>query len=379
MKVYLVGGAVRDKLLGLAVKERDWVVVGATTEEMIAAGYIPVDAAFPVFLHPETGEEYALARTETKVGAGYKGFEVDAGPQVTLEQDLQRRDLTINAMAEEPETGRIIDPFGGREDLDDGLLRHITPAFVEDPVRLLRIARFAAQLGRWGFRVAHGTFGLLKRMAASDDLLTLRPERIWREMRKSLEADQPWRFFDTLYRCGALSRLIPEFDLPEPGGHRGRQLEAPFLALQRAAEAGDDLPVRFAVVMLAAARRADDVRDFCHRLRAEHACCDLLTLLAAVEGPLRDGAVLDASALLELLERTHAFQHPARFQALLNAAAALWPDSAAEVRDRLVRARQVASAIDGSVLVAEGLCGPEVGRILHERREAVIREVLGDA
>lgn len=379
MKVYLVGGAVRDRLLGLPVKERDWVVVGATPEEMVAAGYRRADAAFPVFLHPETGEEYALARTETKVGPGYKGFEVDAGPHVTLEQDLRRRDLTINAMAEDPATGEIIDPFGGCDDLDDGLLRHVTPAFVEDPVRLLRAARFAAQLGRWGFRMAHGTFGLLKRMAAADDLLSLRPERIWREMRKSLQADQPWRFFDTLYRCGALPRLIPEFDLPAPGGHRGRQLETPFQALQRAVEAGGAVPVRFAVVMYEAARQSGDVEGFCHRQRAGRECCELLALLVATGEGLRKAQTLDAEALLDLLERSRAFQQPERFRSLLDAASALWPGFAPTGRSRLEHALAAASGIDGRALVAEGLRGSEVGDALRRRRTTAIRDVLGHA
>ena len=168
MKIYLVGGAVRDGLLGLPVSERDYLVVGATEQQMLDLGYRRLDVAFPVFLHPETGDEYALARCECKSGPGYKGFEVDAGPHITLEQDLARRDLTVNALARD-ETGNLIDLFHGREHLDEGLLRHITPAFDEDPVRLLRAARFAAKLGRWGFRVAHGTFALMQRMARRDE------------------------------------------------------------------------------------------------------------------------------------------------------------------------------------------------------------------
>jgi len=180
MNIYLVGGAVRDQLLGLPVRDRDWVVVGATEAEMLERGFRRADAEFPVFLHPDTGEEYALARRETKTGPGYKGFRIDAGPDVTLEEDLVRRDLTINALARD-QAGRLIDPFDGEADLEQGLLRHISPAFVEDPVRLLRVARFAARLGRWGFRVAHGTHRLLQRMAASEDLAALRPERLWQE------------------------------------------------------------------------------------------------------------------------------------------------------------------------------------------------------
>ena len=209
MKIYLVGGAVRDKLLELPVKERDWVVVGATEQQMLAAGYRRADREFPVFLHRDTGEEYALARTERKTGPGYRGFEVHAGPDVTLEQDLLRRDLTINALALD-ERGELIDVCNGRQDLEEGLLRHITPAFVEDPVRLLRVARFAAKLGQWGFRVAHGTYGLMKKMAVSDDLLSLKAERLQVELWKALGEAQPWRFFEVLQRCGALARLLPE-------------------------------------------------------------------------------------------------------------------------------------------------------------------------
>ena len=204
MKIYLVGGAVRDQLLDLPVRDRDWVVVGGSGEQLLARGLQAADAEFPVFIDPASGEEYALARREIKTGPGYKGFHIEAGPEVTLEEDLVRRDLTINALARD-ESGRLIDLFGGREDLDQGLLRHISPAFVEDPVRLLRTARFAARLGRWGFRVAHTTQGLLGQMAASGELRFLRPERVWREMKQALAEDQPWRFFEVLQRSGAHS------------------------------------------------------------------------------------------------------------------------------------------------------------------------------
>ncbi len=208
MKVYLVGGAVRDRLLGLAVGERDWVVVGATEAEMLRAGFVKVPAEFPVYHHPETGEEHALARVETKTGPGHRGFEVYAGPEITLEQDLRRRDLTINAMAEDAD-GRLIDPFHGRADLDAGLLRHVSPAFDEDPLRVLRVARFAARLGRWGFRVAHGTHQLMRYMSAGVDLRTLPAERVWQELEKALAEEQPWRFVEVLHRCGALGILVP--------------------------------------------------------------------------------------------------------------------------------------------------------------------------
>ncbi|MCB1904166.1 MAG: rhodanese, partial [Gammaproteobacteria bacterium] len=197
MKIYLVGGAVRDRLLGLPVRDRDWVVVGATEAEMLQQGFRRADSDFPVFLHPQSGEEYALARRETKTGPGYRGFSIEAGPEITLEQDLIRRDLTINAIAED-EAGNLIDPFAGQQDLAAGVLRHVSPAFVEDPLRLLRVARFAARLGRWGFRLSHTTHGLMQRMAASEELATLRGERLWQEMKQALAEDQPWRFFQVL-------------------------------------------------------------------------------------------------------------------------------------------------------------------------------------
>ncbi|HHO68262.1 MAG TPA: multifunctional CCA tRNA nucleotidyl transferase/2'3'-cyclic phosphodiesterase/2'nucleotidase/phosphatase, partial [Gammaproteobacteria bacterium] len=190
METYLVGGAVRDELLGLPVKERDWVVVGATPEQMRALGFRQVGRDFPVFLHPETGEEYALARTERKSGHGYTGFTVHASPDVTLEQDLARRDLTINAMAMTPD-GELIDPFNGREDLENGLLRHVSPAFVEDPVRILRVARFAARFAKWGFHVAHATHALMRRMVADGEVDYLVPERVWAELEKALATDSP--------------------------------------------------------------------------------------------------------------------------------------------------------------------------------------------
>ena len=202
MRIYLVGGAVRDKLLGLPIREKDWVVVGASPQELLDQGFKQVGKDFPVFLHPQTGDEYALARTERKTGPGYKGFAFHASPEVSLEQDLQRRDLTINAMAEDAD-GTLIDPYHGREDLDNGLLRHVSPAFAEDPVRILRVARFAAQFGKWGFKVAHGTNALMRNMVDSGEVDHLVPERVWGELARSLASDTPQRFFTVLAGCGA--------------------------------------------------------------------------------------------------------------------------------------------------------------------------------
>lgn len=212
MKIYLVGGAVRDKLLNLAVTDRDWVVVGASVDEMIKLGYQQVGKDFPVFIHPQTKEEYALARTERKTGKGYHGFAFNADANITLEQDLERRDLTINAMAE-TEHGQIIDPFNGQADLANGILRHVSPAFIEDPVRILRVARFAARYHRWGFRVAHETNRLMREMVNQGEIDHLVAERVWAELKKALAEPDPQRFFQVLAACGALAIIFPELDL----------------------------------------------------------------------------------------------------------------------------------------------------------------------
>lgn len=253
MQTYLVGGAVRDRLLGRPVAERDWVVVGATAQQMLDLGYRQVGRDFPVFLHPETKEEYALARTERKSGPGYRGFEVHADPDVTLEQDLERRDLTINAIAEDAE-GRLIDPFHGQQDLRNGLLRHVSPAFSEDPVRVLRIARFAARYADRGFRVAEDTLALLQQMAHSGELDALVPERVWQEMDKAIGEARPSTFFEVLRECGALKCIFPEIDalfgIPQPpkwhpeidtGIHT-------MMVLEQAALLSDDRRVRFAAL-----------------------------------------------------------------------------------------------------------------------------------
>ena len=242
METYLVGGAVRDKLLHLPVRERDWVVVGATPEEMLALGYIPVGRDFPVFLHPETRDEYALARTERKTGHGYTGFATCSDPGITLEQDLLRRDLTINAMAETAH-GELIDPYGGREDLDNGVLRHVSPAFAEDPVRILRIARFAARFSRMGFHVAHDTNRLMRTMVARGEVDYLVPERVWAELVKALAENTPARFFEVLQGCNALEKLFPEMGplAGTPDADPWRGLEAMITRMDPKTNSGDKL------------------------------------------------------------------------------------------------------------------------------------------
>src|SRR5512146_816786 len=254
MEVYLVGGAVRDRLLGRPVHERDWVVVGARPEDLERDGFVSVGREFPVFLHPRTHEEYALARLERKVAPGYRGFTTQFSPEVTLEEDLKRRDLTINAMAEST-SGEIVDPYGGRRDLEARLLRHVSDSFIEDPVRVLRVARFAARYAELGFRVAEETLALMRRMTDSGELAALVPERVWQETERALGEARPDVFFETLRGCGALQAIFPElaalYGVPQPprwhpeidtGVHV-------MLALRYSADCGDSTAVRFAVLL----------------------------------------------------------------------------------------------------------------------------------
>ena len=372
MKVFVVGGAVRDELLGLPVQDKDYVVVGATPEEMQAQGYKPVGRDFPVFLHPQTHEEYALARTERKSGRGYHGFTFHAAPEVTLEQDLARRDLTINAMAETAD-GTLIDPFGGLRDLRAGVLRHVSPAFVEDPVRLLRLARFAA---RWPhFRVAPETEALLVRLVEDGEVDALVAERVWQELSRGLMATRPSRMFEVLHRCGAARRL-----LPEPA------LDATALArVDRAADAAASLGVRFALLGwpdAAAARRAAE------RLRAPaevREVAELFAREAAEVAALPDHPGSEhAPALLALFERCDALRRPGRFAEMLQACdlaadghgpatslARLWP--------LLEAARGTDTASAAAAAAGRGARGPAVGDAVREARLRSLRAVLAAA
>jgi tRNA nucleotidyltransferase (CCA-adding enzyme) len=360
MKVYRVGGAVRDELLGLPVKDRDHVVVGATPEEMERLGYKPVGKDFPVFLHPATHEEYALARTERKTARGYKGFSVYAAPDVTLEDDLARRDLTINAIAKDEATGALIDPFGGAADLKAALLRHVGPAFVEDPVRILRVARFAA---RFGFAIAPETLELMRRMVADGEADALVPERVWQELAKGLMADAPRRLFDALADCGALERVLPEW----------RRLDAAraLAALDRAAALGEPLATRYATLFAAA---PPDVADAAAvRLRAPADCRDLAALAARWSGRVRAARTLDAASLVELLERTDAFRRPERFEALIDASehdAAALGEADERRRDALLRAAAAARGVDAGAIAAANPA--DVGAAVRAARVAAV-------
>jgi len=370
VKTYLVGGAVRDELLGLPVQDRDYVVVGATEPQLLDLGYRRMDVAFPVFLHPDSGDEYALARRERKTGPGYKGFAVDAGPDVTLEEDLARRDLTINAMARDA-SGSLIDPFHGEDDLRQGFLRHITPAFTEDPVRLLRTARFAAYLGRWGFRLAHPTHAVMKRMAGFGELATVVPERLREEMTKALKSDQPWRFFEVLQACGALATLLPPLAaaIGTAAGHGRQAAPGPLRALRCAADLDPDPAERLAV-LLAALPDGAAAGTLAAGLGLDRATLELLDRLVA--WPARWVATAGPEHLLGLLDGIKAWHHPGRVAQLQRCWQCLGVDE--QAADRPARALRAAARINAQDLVAAGLRGPEVGTELRRRRLAAIVE-----
>ena len=344
MKTYLVGGAVRDELLDYPHKEKDWVVVGATPEDMLDAGFQQVGKDFPVFLHPETKEEYALARTERKTSPGYKGFDVHATPDVTLEQDLLRRDLTINAIAKD-ETGEIIDPFNGLQDIHDRILRHVSPAFAEDPVRILRVARFAARYLHLGFIVADETMQLMKQMVEDGEVDALVPERVWQEMEKALGERSPSRFIEVLRDCGALERILPELDrlfgVPQPEEHHP-EIDTgihTLMVLQQACRLSDDTGVRFAALMHDLgkgvtpesewphhieheARGADIVLDVCKRLRIPNEYRDLAERTARFHLHYHRALELKPSTVVNTLEQLDAFRKPQRFEKFLLASEA---------------------------------------------------------
>jgi tRNA nucleotidyltransferase (CCA-adding enzyme) len=344
VKVYTVGGAVRDELLGLPVKERDYVVVGATPEEMVRLGFKPVGKDFPVFLHPQTHEEYALARTERKSGRGYKGFKVYASPEVTLEEDLKRRDLTINAMAK-AEDGTLIDPFGGRKDLEAGVLRHVSEAFAEDPVRVLRVARFAA---RFGFQVADTTLKLMKDMVASGEADYLVPERVWQEFARGLAEPRPELMFEVMQRSGLMQKVLPELK-SWPKRFSG------------------SVPVRFA--LLAWPLEETAIEALCERLRAPNEVRELALAVSRNKDKLRDAR---PEALLALLKGADALRRPERFAELLEAARLAEPgiDTA-----RIERSRAAAAAVDAGAVAAKADSPGKIPQLLDEARLRAIREL----
>jgi tRNA nucleotidyltransferase (CCA-adding enzyme) len=337
MKIYAVGGAVRDELLGLPVQDRDYVVVGATPEKMVALGYTPVGKDFPVFLHPVTHEEYALARTERKTAPGYKGFVFHTSPEVTLEDDLIRRDLTINAMAQ-AEDGAIVDPFAGQRDLQAKLFRHVSEAFAEDPVRILRVARFAARFTE--FTVAPETNALMQRMVHAGEVDALVPERVWQELARGLMEKKPSRMFEVLRACGALERILPELDIlwrapqAEQNDQNTHVAMHVMRALDSAAQKQYALPIRFAVLMhdigkgATLASKCEQerglcgvrlVEQVCSRLKIPNDCRDLAIMTAREHSTIVSSFDLQADAVVTLLERNDAFRKPQRFIDMLHA------------------------------------------------------------
>jgi len=369
VKIYAVGGAVRDELLGLPVKDRDYVVVGATPEEMVRLGYKPVGKDFPVFLHPETREEYALARTERKSARGYKGFQVYAAPDVTLAQDLARRDLTINAIARD-ERGHIIDPYAGALDLKRGLLRHVSPAFSEDPVRILRLARFAA---RFRFRVASATLRLAREMVAAGEVDALVPERMWQELAIGLMEAAPSKMFALLRRCGALARVLPE--LAAVWANRAQFVRSQ-RSLDRAAVEDASLEVRYAVLacaLAAAAAPERELRRMNTRLRTPGACSDL-ALLAMRHAREIGRARLKPEAIVALLHACDAWRKPLRFERVLQAVEVC--GRASRTAPRLRAALRAARAVDAGAIARRESEPRKIAMRLRAARVEAVKSAL---
>ena len=346
MRIYEVGGAVRDALLGLPIVERDWVVVGAAADELTARGFRRVGKDFPVFLHPKTKEEHALARLERKTGPGYRGFATEFSPNVTLEDDLRRRDLTINAMAEDA-AGHVIDPYGGRRDLDARLLRHVSDAFMEDPVRILRVARFAA---RFGFAIAPETDALMRRMVQAGEADHLVPERVWQELARGLMEKAPSRMVMVLRECGALARVLPQLDAWYSASVAPERMAS---RLDEAAARGYALPVRYALLVLEL--EPSQAEALAVRVNAPGECRELAVAAHREVGQLQNPA-LDAEATLAVLERCDAFRRPERLDRLLEVAHC---DAHSHGGDRRVaeqsmrRALEAARKVDAGALARE--------------------------
>lgn len=362
MKIYLVGGAVRDQLLGREVKERDYVVVGATVPEMLKLGYRQVGKDFPVFLHPVTQEEYALARTERKVGRGYTGFTFDASPAVTLEEDLIRRDLTINAMAQAPD-GALIDPYHGQDDLTRRLLRHVSDAFIEDPVRILRVGRFAARFAGLGFKVAPETNALMQTMVQSGEVDALVAERVWKELERALGEDHPEQFFRVLADCNALSVLFPQIKINGQG----------VAALIRAVSLTTDAQVRFAALLHDLS--VEEVQALCARYRVPIDYRDLAVLIAKHHAQYPHLQTLDAEKITDLLQLLDAYRRVPRFEKFLLACQAIY--SQTDAADYLRVCFAAARAVDVRTFAA-GLKGPEIAERLRSERIQRIKNLKKD-
>jgi len=428
MKTYLVGGAVRDALMGLPVQDRDWVVVGATPQMLLDQGYLQVGQDFPVFLHPQTKEEHALARTERNTAPGYRGFAVHAAPDVTLEEDLARRDLTINSIAVSSystgasgqfglnpsgktpvylDEATLVDPYGGRQDIANKVLRHVTPAFREDPVRILRLARFAARFT--DFSVAAETQTLMREMVASGEADHLVAERVWQELSRGLMEAQPSRMFAVLRECGALARLLPELDrlwgVPQSVEHHpevdtgvhvmmvldmAAQLQAPLTVrfaclthdLGKGTTPADMLPRHIAHEI----RSVKLLKDVCHRLRVPVECKELAEVVAREHGNIHRSEALNAAAVVRLLERCDAFRKPVRFAEVLlacecDARGRLGKDAdpypqAPRLAAALQQAQSVATDLIASEAIAAGASGPKIGEWIHKARIVAVANGL---
>lgn len=406
MKIYLVGGAVRDELLGRTGGDRDWVVVGGTPQELIDQGYTPVGKDFPVFLHPHTKEEHALARTERKTGPGYHGFDVYAAPDVTLEEDLARRDLTINAMARD-DSGALVDPFHGQADLQDKVLRHVSVAFEEDPVRILRLARFAARFH--DFHVAEETRYLMRKMVDLGEVDHLVPERVWQELSRGLMEAKPSRMLDVLRECGALARLLPEVDRLwgvaqradyHPEVDTGVHLN---MVMDMAARLQAPLAVRYAALchdlgkgttpehilprhLGHEGRSVDLLKQVSARLRVPVECRELAEVVAREHGNIHRSDDLNAAALIRLLDRCDAFRKPDRFLQILQACECdargrlHFEDTHYAQGERLAQVLRICQSVNTAEVsaraLAEGHQGPAVGRAIAHAREQALKAHL---
>lgn len=402
MKTYCVGGAVRDELLGFPIKDKDFVVVGATPQAMLDAGYRPVGKDFPVFLHPDTRDEYALARTERKTAKGYKGFTVYASPEVTLEEDLARRDLTINAIAKDAE-GKLIDPFNGRADIQSKILRHVSGAFAEDPVRILRAARFAARLTE--FSLAPETLALMQQMVTAGEVDALVPERVWQELSQGLMEQKPSRMFEVLRACGALQKILPELDklwgVPQPPQHHPEADTGVhmMMVIDYAARQNFSLPVRFAALMHDLGKGTTPVdilprhighevrsvnllKDVCKRLRVPNDCKELAHIVAKFHGKLHQAGKMRPNTLLEFLIELDAIRQPARFNDFLKACEADsrgrtgFENCAIPEADLMLKALDAALRVDAGA-VASAFTEPERIKVaVYEARLAAVKLVL---